>query len=102
MYFINAASPPGNCGICFTLRYTWSCLSVVATAISARKRMVIKDYNRSLYCRLVVNLRFNRGDGEGAGAVNGGETVLLQRTGAPTVDAAHTTVFAVKGEDGEC
>ena len=102
MYFINAASPLGNCGICFTLRYTWSCLSVVTTAISARKRMVIKDYNRSLYCRLVVNLRFNWGDGEGAGAVNGWQAVLLQRTGAPAVDAAHAAVLTVKGEDGEC
>ena len=43
----------------------------------------------------------HRGDGEGAGAVDGGETVLLQRAGAPAVDAAHAAVFSVDGEHGE-
>lgn len=43
----------------------------------------------------------NRGDGEGAGAVDGGDAVLLQRTGTPAVDAAHAAVLAVKRENGE-
>ena len=48
----------------------------------------------------VVSLRYNRGDGEGAGAVDGGDAVLLQRTGAPAVDATHAAVLTVKGENG--
>ena len=39
-------------------------------------------------------------NGEGAGAVDGWKAVLLQRTGTPTVDAAHAAVLAVEGEDG--
>ena len=44
---------------------------------------------------------FYWGDGEGAGAVDGGEAVLLQGTGTPTVDASHAAVLAVEGKHGE-
>ena len=40
-------------------------------------------------------------NGEGAGAVDGGQTVLLQRTGTPTVDATHAAVLAVKRQEEE-
>jgi hypothetical protein len=49
----------------------------------------------------VVSLRFNRCDGEGAGAVDGWDAVLLQRTGTPTVDATHAAVLAVKRQYGK-
>ena len=39
-------------------------------------------------------------DGEGAGAVDGGEAVLLEWAGAPAVDAAHAAVLAVESEHG--
>lgn len=48
----------------------------------------------------LLPLMIDGGDGEGAGAVSGGEAVLLQWTGTPTVDASHSTLLAVKGEDG--
>ena len=40
-------------------------------------------------------------DGKGAGAVDDGKTVLLQRASAPTVDTAHTAVLTVEGKHGE-
>ena len=39
--------------------------------------------------------------GEGAGVVDGGETVLLQWAGAPAVNATHAAVVSVDGEHGE-
>ena len=45
---------------------------------------------------------YNRCDGEGAGAVDGRDAVLLQRTGAPTVDAAHAALLSVEGKDSVC
>ena len=49
---------------------------------------------------MLLRLFDNRGEGEGAGAVDGGETVGVQWAGAPAVDAAHAAVLAVEGEDG--
>ena len=40
-------------------------------------------------------------NGEGAGAVDGWKAVLLQRTCAPTVDAAHAAVLAVERQEEE-
>ncbi len=49
---------------------------------------------------MLLGLFDNRSEGEGAGAIDGGEAVCVQRTGAPTVDAAHAAVLAVEGQDG--
>ncbi len=49
----------------------------------------------------LLPLMIDGGDGEGAGAVSGGEAVLRQWTGTPTVDTAHAAVFAVKRQEEE-
>ena len=59
--------------------------------------MIIVSYYDSFLWLMICN----RLDSEGAGAVDGWETVLLQRAGAPAVDAAHAAVLAVKRENGE-
>ena len=49
---------------------------------------------------MLLRLFDNGGEGEGAGAVDGGETVCVQRAGAPAVDAAHATVLTIESQDG--
>ena len=44
--------------------------------------------------------RHDGSEGEGEGPVDGGEAVGVQRAGTPTVDATHTAVLAVEGQDG--
>ena len=44
--------------------------------------------------------RHDGSEGEVEGPVDGGEAVLFKRAGTPTVDATHTAVLAVEGQDG--
>ena len=49
---------------------------------------------------MLLRLFDNGSEGEGEGAVGGGEAVLFKRAGTPTVDATHAAVLTVEREDG--
>lgn len=47
---------------------------------------------------MLLRLFDNGNEDEGECPVDGGEAVLVQRAGTPTVDAAHAAVLAVERE----